>query len=199
MRVAPIGLFISGRVDLKTIFDIGNRSSRITHGHPTGYLAAGFLAATIASLLEGKELLETLDCVTSLLKEYDQHDEVLKIVQTAGSLSTQNVSAPEAVNVLGQGWVAEEALAIAVYACLSRESLEDAVIFAVNHGGDSDSTGSITGHIKGAIEGYDAIPARWVEKLELHNTIMKVAENLYWAKTGGQEDKLNEIYGRIDQ
>ena len=41
------------------------------------------------------------------------------------------------------------------------------VILAVNHGGDSDSTGLIAGHLLGAMQGRSAIPNRWLAPLEL--------------------------------
>lgn len=43
------------------------------------------------------------------------------------------------------------------------------MIAAVNHGGDSDSTGAVTGNILGAAIGYDAIPQFFKDDLELHD------------------------------
>ena len=66
---------------------------------------------------------------------------------------------------LGQGWVAEEALAIAVLCAIAAESPREAIIAAVNHDEDSDSTGSITGNIVGTMHGVAALPkeesSRW--------------------------------------
>lgn len=50
---------------------------------------------------------------------------------------------------------------------------------AVNHDGDSDLTGAIAGNLLGAMHGVEAIPARWLEPLELRNVISEVAEDLY--------------------
>jgi len=49
---------------------------------------------------------------------------------------------------------------------------------AVNHDGDSDSTGLIAGHLLGAIQGVWAIPARWLAPLELHDVIAEMADDL---------------------
>jgi hypothetical protein len=54
---------------------------------------------------------------------------------------------PEAVRRPRAGWVADEALAIAVYCALVAERLRHGVRLAVNHSGDSDSTGAMTGSI----------------------------------------------------
>lgn len=84
----------------------------------------------------------------------------------------------EKLTALGAGWVAEEALAIGVYAALAAGTFREGVLLAVNHGGDSDSTGSIAGNILGAALGRGAIPAPWLEKLELRDVIEQVAADL---------------------
>ena len=53
------------------------------------------------------------------------------------------------------------------------------VILAVNHDGDSDSTGSIAGNLLGAMQGAKAIPKDWLEPLELREVITELAEDLY--------------------
>lgn len=57
-------------------------------------------------------------------------------------------------------------------------TFREGVLLAVNHGGDSDSTGSIAGNILGAALGRSAIPAPWLERLELRDVIEQVAADL---------------------
>ena len=52
----------------------------------------------------------------------------------------------------------------------------------MNHGGDSDSTGAVTGNILGAAIGYDAIPQYFKNDLELHDVILHVADDLWLGK-----------------
>ena len=86
----------------------------------------------------------------------------------------------EAISELGEGWVAEETLAIAVYCSLKyHNNFEEAVITSVNHSGDSDSTGSVTGNIMGAIHGYEKIPEQYLKNLELKNIILEIADDLH--------------------
>ena len=80
--------------------------------------------------------------------------------------------------------MAEEALAIALYVVLATASFADAVVLAVNHGGDSDSTGAIAGNVAGIIFGERAIPAAWLETLELRDEISQLAEDLHRATKG---------------
>lgn len=89
----------------------------------------------------------------------------------------------QAIKQIGEGWVAEETLAIAVY-CVAKYfgNFEKAVIAAVNHGGDSDSTGAVTGNILGAAVGYEALPEHSKTDLELHDVILHVADDLWQGK-----------------
>ena len=64
---------------------------------------------------------------------------------------------------------------MALYCALAAESLESAVLVAVNHSGDSDSTAAIAGNLLGAERGMAAIPGRWLEMLELRPLIDAVA------------------------
>jgi ADP-ribosylglycohydrolase len=89
------------------------------------------------------------------------------------------VSSPETIGRIGGGWVGEEALAIALYCALSAQGdFARGVLLAVNHSGDSDSTGAITGNLLGLMLGNNAIPARWLGVLELREDIEALANDL---------------------
>ena len=93
-----------------------------------------------------------------------------------------NNSRPDLENIghLGEGWTGEEALAIALYCAVRHfDNFERAMIAAVNHAGDSDSTGAVTGNILGASFGYEAIPQFFKNDLELHDLILHMADDLY--------------------
>ena len=69
-------------------------------------------------------------------------------------------------------------MAIAVYCALSAKDFRSGVTFAVNHSGDSDSTGSIAGQLLGAIHGAHAIPSSWIGPLELRVVIEEMADDM---------------------
>ena len=60
-----------------------------------------------------------------------------------------------------------------------QNDFEKAIITSVNHNGDSDSTGTVTGNILGACLGYDAIPDKFKANLELHDLILEITDDLY--------------------
>jgi ADP-ribosylglycohydrolase len=173
MRVAPAGLACDDA------FEAGCEAAALTHGHPNGFLAAGFFAAVLFHLRRGRHLRTAIGRATTVLKEHPRHGECLEAVRSATDLALVAAPTPENVARLGAGWVAEEALAIALYCALTARTFADGVLAAVNHSGDSDSTGAMTGNLLGMMLGADAIPREWLTALELRDVIATVGEDLY--------------------
>ena len=102
------------------------------------------------------------------------------LVEQALLLADNEQTDVDNIRKLGEGWVGEEALAIAVYAVARHiDSFTDTLVAAVNHNGDSDSTGAIAGNIIGAMIGYEAIPAQFKTHLEMHDVILAIADDLH--------------------
>lgn len=167
-------------------FDLGCRAGWITHGHPSGYLAAGYLAELISGLVHGLGLDVALAAADARLVELPDHAECLAAVQRAREFARQRTGTATRVAELGEGWVAEEALAIAIYCALVTDSFRDALLLAVNHSGDSDSTGAITGNILGAAGGIVVVPEDWLAELELRAEIDQLARDLHAFTVDGQ-------------
>jgi ADP-ribosylglycohydrolase len=178
MRVAPIGLVTPSIGDDAQVFTLATEVAALTHGHPAGSLSAGHFALTIASLLRGEPLSQALDRADSELQKHSGHDQVTRALDAARVLAARGRPSPEQLESLGAGWVAEEALAIAVCCALVAQNFRDGVLLAVNHSGDSDSTGSMAGNLLGVQFGVDAIPHTWLEELELRSVIERLAIDL---------------------
>lgn len=181
MRVAPVGLFAwhFRRENPQQTFELGIELAALTHGHPTGILTAGVFAVLILALADGLTLLDALKIAKDCLRTKPDNEETLLAIEMAESLAVQGMPHDEAIVKLGQGWVAEEALAISIYCALVARNFKHGVLLAVNHDGDSDSTGSITGNLLGVIHGVNAIPTEWLTSLELRDVITELAEDLY--------------------
>jgi ADP-ribosyl-[dinitrogen reductase] hydrolase len=188
MRIAPVGLVGEGGGDP---FYLGCELAALTHGHPSGYLAAGALAFAIAFLLAGEPLDAALDAAEARLPERSGHEETLAALRTARALAASGAEpGPETVATLGAGWVADEALAIGVYGALVARDYGHGVLVAANHSGDSDSTAAIAGSILGTTLGPDAIPAPWLAELELREEIGRLADD--WIACFGANGALPE-------
>jgi ADP-ribosylglycohydrolase len=172
MRAAPAG-FVPGSPEES--FGLGCQLAALTHGHPSGYLSAGVLAATVRGILDGASLRAAVDDAAAILSKWRGHGETAEAIGQAIDMSRHGLPAPEELERLGRGWVGEEALAIGLCCALGAADFEAAVVAAVTHSGDSDSTGSIAGNILGAIHGAGCIPQRWPDALELRDVIEALA------------------------
>ena len=187
MRVAPVGLFYADKSGAE-VATLGARMAAITHGHPLGYLSAAGLAALVQRLARDENARArsfaevTRESLADVREAFGDVSEARGALDTFESLVTRALDYAENADAdidnivaLGEGWVGEEAFAIAVY-CVARypDDFDAAIIASVNHGGDSDSTGAIAGNISGARLGREAIGAKWLDNLELRELIEKV-------------------------
>ena len=190
MRTAPFGLI--NALDTDAAFEEACEAAAITHGHVLGWLSAGVQTDIIHRLIFGNEALsEAVDnSMNDLFRHYpcSGSKELKAIVDKALCLTENDLTDIENISSIGSGSTGEEALAIALYANLKYENDFDKIILcAVNHNGDTDSTGAVAGNIIGAITGYDHIAEKWKQDLELHDLILEVADDLASLYSGNGE------------
>lgn len=202
MRVAPIGLYgaVGGRMTIEEVGRLAVDAVELTHQHPLGYLSSALFAMFIYRVVQlpveylkaniGDVACETLDVLDSLYDgRFDTSRAALRsLTEMALSLARTDMSDADAVKQLGEGWTGDEAWAIALYSAVRHvDSVEMAIEAAVNHNGDSDSTGSVCGNIIGAIHGYEHLKMRNIfcpeghtleDSLELSRVILRVADTL---------------------
>lgn len=187
MRVAPIGLYFDEAGYTPDDIDrIGAQAAALTHGHELGYIPAAALVHIIHLLSHGEDvtvLEAVLDMQRAMRRLFAQAGHLrdfLDLSDRAIELSVSDKADARAINILGEGWVAEEALAIALYCALKySDDVDRCLIAAVNHRGDSDSTGALAGNIVGAYAGLSAIPKKYLDHLELREVILEMADDLY--------------------
>ena len=175
MRAAPVAAWSNNPAE---VFHAAAGTAALTHSHPSGFLSAGVLAVIVHQLVRAVPLSNSVRVARDLLVRWPGHEEQTRVLDAAVQLSAEGVVPPEKLNeVLGQGWVGEEALAIGLYAVMATTNLRDALLVSVNHSGDSDSTGIVAGNIAGAVYGTRAIPPEWLSTLELRNVIEQLTRD----------------------
>ena len=185
MRIAPVGLRYAGNI--REIDLLAAKLSAVTHGHSLGYMPSAVLTHIFNRLVYSIAGLTSLKAIITEAKETarelfadDENIGILcELIDKAVLLSENDQNDKKNIPLLGEGWVAEETLAIALYCALKYEhDFSAGITAAVNHSGDSDSTGSLTGQIIGAAEGFEAIDKKWSADLELKDIILEIADDL---------------------
>jgi ADP-ribosylglycohydrolase len=171
MRAHPIGIAFAN--DPTTAFNIGMDVSVLTHGDDQAVTAGGAMASLISSLCAGVLLNEALETMCGLIEGIGIAR--LPITQRVCSLNADELACGS-MKKIGLGWNADDALAMSVFAARRfPDNYHRAVCFAVNHDGDSDSTGSMTGALLGAMHGLDAVTRSWRDRLERRADLNRLA------------------------
>ena len=187
MRVAPIA--VNYRTDMERLDLEGAQLAAITHGHSLGYMPAAVVVHIINRIVfppEGKKqslkeiVLEARDTAAEIFAGDPHLTEMTDIIDLAVKLAEDGSEKDlDNIHQLGEGWVAEETLGISLYCALKyQDDFSAGVIASVNHKGDSDSTGAVTGNILGALLGYAAIEEKWKKDLEIADVILEMADDL---------------------
>lgn len=173
MRVAPVA-FLNGANHVQ----LAMGCSALTHGHVAGQEAAAAWASILSAAFRGNDVEEA---ARSLLGRFRiETDNALR-----AALDAPRDGKPETIEDLGGGWVAEEALAIALYSVLAANGFEHGLRIAVTHSGDSDSTGAIAGNLLGLCYPDEVLAHRWRTQLECLDLIEVIAHDLWVAAHAG--------------
>jgi ADP-ribosylglycohydrolase len=162
MRASPIGyLYQNHPGKLK---EVAHASGTCTHGHPAADAASIGVAYLVKLALDGltmeRMIPELLAFTKGISGEWDEA--ILKVEKCLAREDEE-----KALAYLGEGWVGEEAVALALY-CFLRypEDYRKTVVRGANTNGDSDSIACIAGSISGAYLGIGAIPEGWTQEIE---------------------------------
>ena len=162
MRVAPIGFVYQHDPD--KLKQVARASGICTHGHRTAIAASIGAAYLVKLALEGVEpermIPETLSFTAGISREFEK-----ALSKVSECLDWPNEE--DALKHLGEGWIAEEAVALGLYCFLKYpDDYAKTMLRGANTNGDSDSVACIAGGISGAFLGVAAIPDKWMNNIE---------------------------------
>ncbi|QCC51414.1 ADP-ribosylglycohydrolase family protein [Halapricum salinum] len=155
MRCAPYALAVAD--DLQQLGHVSEQSSAITHADPRCKRGCAVLNLTIAALLRDEDdpLQQALEATYPEQSNASEIDDAVEGLP--GSVSASEVN---------NGGYVVDALQAGLYYALSAGNAEDAIVRAVNAGGDADTVGAITGAVAGARFGAASLPDAWLEEID---------------------------------
>ncbi|MBQ9867739.1 MAG: ADP-ribosylglycohydrolase family protein [Lachnospiraceae bacterium] len=186
MRMAPLALDYGDREKLDVLDEEAGDIARITHCHSLGYMPAAVFTHIISRIVYPQKdmsleeiIIEAKEAALRIYQGDENLAKMISIINLAMKLAQNGDDDLTNIHGIGAGWVAEETLGIALYCALRhRDNFSAGIIAAVNHNGDSDTTGAVAGNILGAICGFEAMDMKWKEDLELADVILELADDL---------------------
>jgi ADP-ribosyl-[dinitrogen reductase] hydrolase len=159
MRGFPLGVFYPA----PDIYAISLMCSRLTHYDPVGGHCSAFLNVMVSDMVRGVSRARAFRHARSLCTNNEVHTILGGYDQYDPDPSLDSVRCSHA----------------ALYSFMNATSLEQAVLSAVNLGGDADTVGACCGALAGAYWGFDAIPQRWKDGLEGYGRLVELAERVW--------------------
>lgn len=199
MRVAPVALLIASEIcrghntwTAEDVQTLAAKCAAITHKHPMGYICAAVFADVVFQVLMCEEhvtsdrLIEFIENANTQAhniftkkREAQECDNLKLQIDNAINLSKSNLPDHEAIYQLGEGWTGDEALTISLFCTLRHiDDFHAAMVAAVNHNGDSDSTGAVCGNLIGAIVGATVFDFPDLHQLELKDLLLVIADDI---------------------
>jgi len=181
MRIAPLGL-VCGHLDYLQLYEKVKAAIWMTHTHAEAIDAALLQARAIGLLLSVQELPAWQEIIGQLLW-YAPESSLNSQLLVLQDLLQKSATADDVAEKFGCGVRSADSWPPAVWAALRFiDDPEEAIIQAVNLGGDTDTIGAMTGALVGALHGDRWFPSRWFEQLENQqqgrDELITVAEQL---------------------
>ena len=184
----PVGMFFDpARLDRSEVVRLGAEVVALTHGNPLAFLSGAALAYIISRVAWNcdRDLRAVTRDTVTVVKELYSRDYPRPVAELCGYLETAleladalDVPESEALDRIRCD-SAPKVLAGALYvSILHPKSLDEALIAAVNHSGDSAALGALTGAIVGALVGAEEIPDFYLEGLEPAEILSTLAEDM---------------------
>ena len=148
MRNLPTILFAFRDAGLLTRCSI--EQAHVTHHHPFSDAATLCIAHMVALLLHGGHWRDQLRTLRGLAKELVETHRQFRFEPYPKRATAYVVDTTQTV----------------LHGFFSTDSFESCLVTTVNQGADADTTGAIAGMLAGAYYGVDAIPSRWLRRLD---------------------------------
>ena len=183
MRILPLA-FLSSGLEPAELCDLVKRVSSLTHGHARSNLACIFYTVLAERLYSGLSRTEAYESAISFVKIHCRETYGRELCIYESILSGDIARKPREA-IRARGFVVAT-LEAALWAFLRSSSYEEAVLLAVNLGGDTDTIAAITGGLCGVYYGFNSIPDRLVQNVRKKEMISDLALQMYVSIASGR-------------
>jgi ADP-ribosyl-[dinitrogen reductase] hydrolase len=178
MRILPIALFYAN--DPPEMLQMAHRISAITHRHPRSQIACGIYCLIVSELLKGNDPSGSIEAAASYAKTRYQTPPYSEELWHFERILDANIAELSEQEIESSVYVVHT-LEASIWCLLTTTGFQESVLKAVNLGGDTDTTGCVTGGLAGVLYGAKAIPKEWIETLAKKDKI----ESLFKAFVAG--------------
>jgi len=178
MRIMPL-LFYIKEQSIEARFERVKEVSSLTHAHFRSVISCFICLEMAIQLLNGYDPGKAYSEMKNRVNQFSSDNEFNETEMSLFSrILKDDIKHAKESSIKSGGYVLDT-LEASIWCLLNTESYAEAVLKAVNLGGDTDTTGCVTGALAGLRYGYEAIPQRWVTGLARAGDIDDLCERLY--------------------
>lgn len=184
MRMLPIAYYCYyKKLKEMEIYDVVKNVSSLTHAHEISILACYIYVNYVIRLLEGKDKFASYN----LIKLIDYSPFSIEALETYKRILKADIKKLTIEKIKSSGYVVDT-LEASLWVLLNAKDYKEAIIGAINLGGDTDTIGAITGSMAGIVYGYDTFPEQWLEKLVKRDYLEELCEKFEEILIGTKTD-----------
>ena len=177
MRILPLSFYVE-KMNKEEQFEISHKVSRLTHGHLRSQMACGIYIQIAVNLLKGNSPEVAYEKAKEISLDYYSSEPYLHELRHFDRILKSDIRKLPLDLIKSTGYVIDT-LEAALWSFLNSKTFRDAVLTAVNLGGDTDTIGAVAGGLAGIYYGYSAIPESWVKKIARIDEIIELSERLF--------------------
>ena len=175
MRIAPAAFIIGDNFDFAALVRTVTRYAEITHAHPRSTLGCIIYTVILFRLLYNDDFTRALDAAAELCEKHLAKTKYEKEFISYKRLFDKSVKKLAVSEIASDGYVVHS-LEAALWCCFQTDNFRNAVLAAVNLGGDTDTIGAIAGTMAGTFYKIEGIPDEWLKTIKRKDDIDNLLE-----------------------
>jgi ADP-ribosyl-[dinitrogen reductase] hydrolase len=173
MRILPLVILLKD-LTIEKRFNLVKEVSSITHAHNRSIISCFYYLEFALQLMEGKDKFDICENLKISVSDFLNSNEIYKLeLNHLERLLNGNIQHLEEGAIQSGGYVIQT-LEASIWCLLTTNNYEEAVLKAVNLGGDTDTTGAVTGGLVGLLYGFESIPDKWISPISKRDEINKL-------------------------
>ena len=173
MRILPLVILLKD-LSKENRFNLVKEVSSITHAHNRSIISCFYYLEFALQIMEGKDKFEIYENLKISISNFLNSNEIYsnELIHF-DRLLNGNINELEEDAIQSGGYVIQT-LEASIWCLLTSDNYEEALLKAVNLGGDTDTTGAVTGGLSGLLLGFESIPDKWISSIRKPNEINKL-------------------------
>lgn len=176
MRILPLSFYLEN-FDQEERFKIIHEVSSITHAHPRSLIACSIYIHVAINLLKGDNKIKAYENMKGIILDFYRKAPYKDELRHFKRILNNKITDFDENEIKSGGYVLDT-LEASLWSFLKTDSYRDALLTVVNLGGDTDTTGAVTGGLAGIYYGFNDIPEEWVESIAKKDKITELANRL---------------------